>query len=112
MLTVTEVITYTNNSPDRLDALWLQIDQNLYRKTSRSQVAMPRRPPKRMLAALQACAIGLERVETLSPESRRIAAHYIGDILPADASEFEHGLALGLALALFSEPGAAILEDR
>ena len=73
---------------------------------------LPRRPPKRMLAALQACAIGLERVETLSPESRRIAAHYIGDILPADASEFEHGLALGLALALFSEPGAAILEDR
>ena len=44
VLTVTEVITYTNNSPDRLDALWLQLDQDLYRKESRSHVAMPRRP--------------------------------------------------------------------
>src|SRR6059058_389662 len=24
-------IRYTNNSPDRLDVLWLQLDQNLYR---------------------------------------------------------------------------------
>ncbi|HEX7799901.1 MAG TPA: M1 family peptidase, partial [Asticcacaulis sp.] len=30
-----EVITYTNNSPDTLDVLWLQLDQNLYRKDSR-----------------------------------------------------------------------------
>lgn len=44
VLTATEIITYTNNSPDRLDALWLQLDQNLYRKESRSQSAMPRRP--------------------------------------------------------------------
>jgi hypothetical protein len=28
-------ITYTNNSPDALDALWLQLDQNLYRRDSR-----------------------------------------------------------------------------
>ena len=25
-----ETITYTNNSPDRLDYLWLQLDQNIY----------------------------------------------------------------------------------
>ncbi|MGN6422744.1 MAG: M1 family metallopeptidase [Asticcacaulis sp.] len=30
-----EVITYTNNSPDTLDVLWLQLDQNLYRQDSR-----------------------------------------------------------------------------
>ena len=30
----TETITYTNNSPDVLDYLWLQLDQNLFSKTS------------------------------------------------------------------------------
>ena len=30
----TEVITYTNNSPDALDYLWLQLDQNLFAKDS------------------------------------------------------------------------------
>jgi hypothetical protein len=30
-----EVITYTNNSPDALTSLWIQLDQNIYRKDSR-----------------------------------------------------------------------------
>ena len=30
----TETITYTNNSPDALEYLWLQLDQNLFSKTS------------------------------------------------------------------------------
>lgn len=34
-----EVIRYTNNSPDTLDVLWLQMDQNIYRRDSRSSVA-------------------------------------------------------------------------
>jgi hypothetical protein len=29
------VITYANNSPDSLDALWVQLDQNIYKKDSR-----------------------------------------------------------------------------
>ncbi|MBD0376823.1 MAG: M1 family peptidase, partial [Flavisolibacter sp.] len=29
-------ITYTNNSPDNLKFLWLQLDQNIYRKESRA----------------------------------------------------------------------------
>ncbi|MCB8994614.1 MAG: M1 family metallopeptidase [Bacteroidales bacterium] len=32
-------ITYTNNSPDRLDYLWLQLDQNVYEPSSRSAAA-------------------------------------------------------------------------
>src|ERR1043165_437623 len=32
-------ITYTNNSPDALKFLWLQLDQNIYRSDSRSTVA-------------------------------------------------------------------------
>lgn len=32
-----EVITYKNNSPDALDFLWLQLDQNIYREDSRAE---------------------------------------------------------------------------
>lgn len=33
-------IRYTNNSPDALDVLWLQLDQNLYRVASRGGLAL------------------------------------------------------------------------
>jgi Peptidase family M1 domain len=32
-------ITYTNNSPDELDYLWLQLDQNIFKSSSRSVAA-------------------------------------------------------------------------
>ncbi|HEX7048781.1 MAG TPA: M1 family metallopeptidase [Longimicrobiales bacterium] len=35
-LTATEVVTYTNNSPDTLAVLWLQLDQNRYRSDARA----------------------------------------------------------------------------
>jgi hypothetical protein len=35
-LSATEIITYTNNSPQDLDSLWLQLDQNMYRNDSRA----------------------------------------------------------------------------
>ena len=41
VLTGHETITYVNNSPDALDILWLQLDQNIYRTDSR--VAASRR---------------------------------------------------------------------
>jgi hypothetical protein len=34
-------ITYTNNSPDELEYLWLQLDQNLFRPDSRGAAATP-----------------------------------------------------------------------
>jgi hypothetical protein len=34
-------ITYTNNSPDDLPCLWLQLDQNIYRKDSRGEITSP-----------------------------------------------------------------------
>lgn len=36
-----EVITYTNNSPDKLPFLWLQLDQNIYRADSRAEATSP-----------------------------------------------------------------------
>ncbi|MCJ2182902.1 M1 family metallopeptidase [Novosphingobium sp. 1949] len=44
-LSGSEVITYTNNSPDRLDVLWLQLDQNMYKANSRSTFAGGRSRP-------------------------------------------------------------------
>ncbi|MEI9934586.1 MAG: hypothetical protein WDM71_06970 [Ferruginibacter sp.] len=35
-LSATEIISYINNSPDSLESLWLQVDQNTYRKDARS----------------------------------------------------------------------------
>ncbi len=35
-LACTEVIQYTNNSPDSLQSLWLQLDQNTYREDAKS----------------------------------------------------------------------------
>ena len=34
-------IDYTNNSPDKLDFLWLQLDQNLFRPDSRGAATTP-----------------------------------------------------------------------
>lgn len=42
-LTGTETIYYTNNSPDALSSLWLQLDQNTYRQDARSNFYTSRR---------------------------------------------------------------------
>ncbi|CAN5678661.1 M1 family metallopeptidase [soil metagenome] len=36
-LTTSEIITYTNNSPDVLPSLWILMEQNIYRKDSRAR---------------------------------------------------------------------------
>ena len=38
-LSATMQITYTNNSPDTLDVLWLQVEQNLYKPDSRGYMS-------------------------------------------------------------------------
>ena len=34
-------ISYTNNSPDKIGFIWLQLDQNLFRKDSRGNAIKP-----------------------------------------------------------------------
>lgn len=41
-LSASEDITYTNNSPDTLDVLWVQMDQNIYKADSRNMFAAGR----------------------------------------------------------------------
>jgi hypothetical protein len=45
MLSASEDIDYTNNSPDTLDVLWVQLDQNIYKKDSRGTFAGGRPRP-------------------------------------------------------------------
>ena len=40
-ITGSSLITYTNNSPDPLAFLWLQVDQNIYRQDSRGEATSP-----------------------------------------------------------------------
>lgn len=40
-ITGTAEITYTNNSPDKMSFLWLQLDQNLFEKDSRGNALVP-----------------------------------------------------------------------
>ena len=36
-----EILTYTNNSPDKLGFLWMNLDQNLFKKDSRGHAVIP-----------------------------------------------------------------------
>lgn len=38
-----EVLTYTNNSPDKLAFLWMNLDQNLFKKDSRGNAIIPQK---------------------------------------------------------------------
>src|SRR5690606_16402465 len=40
-VTATVVLDYKNNSPENLQYLWLQLDQNLFNDTSRGHAKMP-----------------------------------------------------------------------
>ncbi|MES2812902.1 MAG: M1 family metallopeptidase [Bacteroidota bacterium] len=37
----TEILTYTNNSPDKISFLWMNVDQNLFKKDSRGKSIIP-----------------------------------------------------------------------
>ncbi len=56
-ITAREDITYTNNSPDTLDILWLQLDQNMYRPDSRSRHASSGNPRPRSSAGASAATL-------------------------------------------------------
>ncbi len=40
-ITGTETVTYTNNSPQKLGFLWMQLDQNLFKQDSRGAAILP-----------------------------------------------------------------------
>jgi len=40
-ITGTDVITYTNNSPDKMNFVWMNVDQNLFKADSRGNAVVP-----------------------------------------------------------------------
>ncbi len=40
-ITGTEILTYTNNSPDKMSFIWMQLDQNLFKEDSRGTAIIP-----------------------------------------------------------------------
>jgi len=72
-LSASEVITYTNHSPDALDSLWLQLDQNIYREDSRAARASSR-PRPAFTSGYQ-----LESVETVRAGQSKVADYLVSD---------------------------------
>jgi len=40
-ITGSEILTYTNNSPDKISFLWMNVDQNLFKSDSRGNAVIP-----------------------------------------------------------------------
>ena len=70
-----ETITYTNNSPQPLDYLWLQLDQSLYRTDARGSFTRDRAP--KFDAHTEGDVI--TSVEVLGDQDTVKAAHIISD---------------------------------
>jgi hypothetical protein len=71
----TETITYTNNSPEALDHLWLQLDQNLFREGSRGNYEF-NSPRSRYRGAFQNGGDELTSVIVVQ-NGKRLRSHYI-----------------------------------
>ena len=68
-----ETITYTNNSPDALDVLWVQLDQNIYKDGARAGFSNPERHPHHTDGMV------IERVEVGEAAHRQAVATLISD---------------------------------
>ncbi|KLD70387.1 M1 family metallopeptidase [Xanthomonas pisi] len=71
-LTGTAAIHYTNHSPDTLDVLWLQLDQNIYRADARAAASRPSRRTQ-FTDGMQIASVEIER------DGRRQPAHFVVD---------------------------------
>lgn len=68
-------ITYTNHSPDTLDVLWLQLDQNIYRVDARAAASRPLKR-KEFTDGMQIASVEIDQ------GGRRQSAHFIVDDTP------------------------------
>ncbi len=72
-----ETITYTNNSPNSLDHLWLQLDQNLFKEGSRGSYEFDS-PRGRYRGAFQNGGDELSSVIVVQ-NGKKVESHYIVD---------------------------------
>jgi hypothetical protein len=84
VLTGDEIITYTNNGPDELDVVWLQLDQNIYRKGSRA-AAVGGFPRGQFTDGYQLDAVEAESGGKLVPAAYLVTDTRLRITLPAPA---------------------------
>ncbi|MFQ5536828.1 MAG: M1 family metallopeptidase [Gemmatimonadota bacterium] len=75
-VTGSEVIHYTNHSPDDLDELWLQLDQNLFAPRSRGSVV---NPSNRWRGSFSQGGVKLHRVEVVAGGRRYTPEYFVND---------------------------------
>ncbi|HEY2836324.1 MAG TPA: M1 family metallopeptidase [Rhizomicrobium sp.] len=73
-----ETITYINNSPSALDALWLQLDENTYKKDARSRFAAGEGRRRRSVAQITDGFV-LDAVETGEGSQAQKADYIVSD---------------------------------
>ncbi len=76
-VTGTETITYTNNAPQSLKYLWVQLDQNLFRPDSRG--ATLQAPLSRWRGSFEEGGFDISRVEIVQNGEHREASYLIDD---------------------------------
>lgn len=76
-ITGSETIHYTNNSPNNLNHLWLQLDQNLFATDSRGDFLQP--PQSRWRGSFDSGGFKLESVQVVHNEDTSNAAYTIND---------------------------------
>ncbi|WP_434030292.1 M1 family metallopeptidase [[Pseudomonas] boreopolis] len=74
-----ETITYTNNGPDTLDVLWLQLDQNIYRADARARDVRAPRPGRPQPAGNTTEGYRIARVEVDVAGKRQPVAFLVED---------------------------------
>lgn len=75
-VTGTETITYTNNAPQDLQRLWVQLDQNLFKPDSRGARITP--PDARFSGAFEGGGYSIARV-TLTRDGETVTPEYVID---------------------------------
>ena len=107
VLSATETITYTNNSPDALDVLWVQLDQNIYRRDARATFK-PQYMPRGCCAFTEGDQIDSIAIETAN--GRAVPEHVVTDTrmqvrLPAPLAPRGGQIKLSIAYH-YTVPGA------
>jgi len=93
-ITGSETVTYTNNSPDELRFVWVQLDQNIFRTGSRAALvdaASPRRRPTdegMKLTRVEVTQNGATRTAAYTEDGTRMRVD-LPEPLPANGGELE-----------------------
>jgi len=98
----TEIIDYTNNSPDALQYLWLQMDQNIYKKDARSNFVTGFAPgPDQHTNGYQIESVAIEEAGVVKPVKFIITDTRMQIRLPKDVLPNKGKIRLKIKMATY-----------